>query len=80
MLDMWYDPPDRNPGKPLKWIVIDSLVIALIAFFAALPAHLPTLADIYVALKGFIISFLLQLVLERGVKPYSARSKRKKSW
>jgi len=75
---MYYDPPERNPGKPLLWIIIDSLIIAMIAFLAALPAHLPTIADLYVALKGFFISFFVQLVVEKGVKPYSDKGKRKK--
>ena len=75
---MWYDPPERNPGKPLKWIIIDSLIIAMIAFLAALPAHIPTVTDLYVALKGFLISFFVQLAVEKGVKPHSVRSKRKK--
>jgi len=32
VLDFIWDPPERNPGKPLKWIVLDSLIIAGIAF------------------------------------------------
>ena len=79
MLDFTYDPPSRNPGKPLLWIIIDSLIIALIAFLAALPVdRLPNIIDLYVSLKAFLISFFVQLVVERGVKPYSEKSKRKK--
>jgi len=70
VLDMAYDPPHRNPGKPIKWIVIDSLIIAGIAFVSALPGNrLPNLMDLYVALKAFAYSFLIQLAVERGIKP-----------
>ncbi len=71
MLDIAYDPPSRNPGKPWKWIVIDSLIIAGIAFVAALPSdRLPAIYDVYVALRAFVYSFLLQLAVERGLKKY----------
>jgi len=61
----------------LFWIVVDSLIIAGIAFVAALPGdRLPTLFDIYVAVKAFLYSFLIQLAVERGLKP--ARYRRKK--
>lgn len=74
MLDISWDPPERNPGKPLRWIVIDSLIIAGIAFVSALPGdRLPTLLDVYVALKAFLYSFLVQLAVERGLKPYARR-------
>ena len=70
MLDFAYDPPDRNPGKPWKWILIDSLVIAGIAFISALPGdRLPSLLDAYVAVKAFTYSFLIQVAVERGLKP-----------
>jgi hypothetical protein len=70
VLDFAYDPPERNPGKPLKWILIDSAIIAGIAFVAALPAdRLPSLLDLYVALRAFLYSLLLQLAVERGLKP-----------
>jgi len=69
LLDFAYDPPERNPGKPLKWILIDSLVIAGIAFVAVLPSdRLPSALDIYVAVKAFIYSLLVQLAVERGLK------------
>jgi len=65
----------------LFWIVIDSLIIAgiafVVAFVAALPGdRLPTLFDIYVAVKAFLYSFMIQLAVERGLKP--ARYRRKK--
>ena len=70
MLDFTYDPPDRNPGKPWKWIVIDSLIIAGIAFISTLPSdRLPSLLDAYIAVKAFIYAFLIQVAVERGLKP-----------
>ena len=79
MLDFSYDPPDRNPGKPLKWILIDSLIIAGIAFVSTLPGNrLPNLLDLYVALKAFAYSLLVQLAVERGIKKY--RSKKRKQY
>jgi len=75
-LDFTYNPPDRNPGKPLAWIVIDSLIIAGIAFISVLPSdRLPALLDIYVAVKAFIYSFLIQVAVERGLKPYLSNNK-----
>ena len=70
MLDFTYDPPDRNPGKPWKWIMIDSLVIAGIAFISTLPSdRLPSLLDAYISLKAFTYAFLIQVAVERGLKP-----------
>lgn len=74
MLDFSYDPPSRNPGKPWKWILIDSAVIAGIAFIASLPGdRLPSLLDLYVAVRAFIYSFLVQVAVERGLKPYLSK-------
>lgn len=71
VLDISYDPPERNPGKPLKWIVLDSLIIAGIAFVSALPAErLPHMVDLYIALRAFFYALLLQLAVERGLKKY----------
>jgi hypothetical protein len=76
VLDFSYDPPDRNPGKPWVWMVIDSLIIAGIAFISVLPGdRLPSLLDTYVALKAFIYSFLVQVAVERGLKPYFSNNK-----
>lgn len=71
MLDILFDPPSRNPGeKPFKWIVIDSAILAGIAFAATLPsARAPTLEDIYLAVRAFLYAFLVQLGIERGLKP-----------
>jgi len=69
MIDIVYDPPTRNKVKPLRWIVIDSMIIAGIAFLATLPVdRLPTVFDIYIAVKAFLYSFLMQLAVERGLK------------
>jgi len=77
MLDFLFDPPTRNPGKPLRWILLDSLIIGLIAFTAALPEHPPSLAELYVAFKAFLYAFLAQLMVERGIKPYWYRRRKK---
>jgi len=69
MLDIAYDPPSRSPGKPLKWILLDSLVIAGIAFVASLPGdRLPSELDLYVAMRVFLYAFFVQLAVERGLK------------
>lgn len=69
MLDIGWDPGGRE-NKPLKWILIDSLIIAGIAFVASLPANrLPSLLEFYVALRAFVYAFLVQLAVERGLKP-----------
>ena len=80
VLDMGYDPPDRNPGKPWLWMVLDSLIIAGIAFISTLPGNrLPELIDLYVAVKAFVYAFLIQLAVERGLKPiYYRREQRDK--
>jgi hypothetical protein len=71
LLDVLFDPPSRNPGeKPLKWMLIDSAIVAGIAFVAALPAtRTPTLDDLYFAVRAFLYMFLAQLAIERGIKP-----------
>jgi len=75
VLDFTYDPPERNRGKPLKWILLDSAVIAGIAFISTLPAdRLPSVLDLYVALKAFTYSLLLQIAVERGLKPRLSRN------
>jgi hypothetical protein len=78
MLDVAYDPPksaSKNEGqqkqpKPFVWIIIDSIIIASIALLASLPSdRLPSLLDLYTALKAFLYSFVVQLAVERGLKP-----------
>lgn len=63
----------------MKWILIDSLIIAGIAFVSSLPGdRLPTLYDIYVAVKAFLYSFLIQFMAEKGIKPYWLARRRKR--
>lgn len=68
---MIYDPPNRNPGKPIRWIIFDSAIIGLLAFAASLPYNrIPDQLDIYIALRAFLYSFATQLVVEYGIKPW----------
>ena len=77
VLDMLYDPPHRNPGKPWIWIIIDSLIIAGITFVSSLPENrLPNLLDLYVSLRAFLYAFLFQLAIEKAY--YYRRKKRLK--
>jgi hypothetical protein len=74
MLDIAYDPPEKEEQpkqlKPFVWIIIDSIIIASIALLASLPSdRLPSLLDLYTALKAFLYSFVVQLAVERGLKP-----------
>ena len=70
MLDIVYDSPNRQNTKSITWMLIDSAIIAAIAFLAALPAdRLPNIFDLYVALKAFAYAFVVQLAVERGIKP-----------
>ena len=79
MLDITYDPPNRPRAKPLKWIVFDSLVIAAIAFIAALPPdRLPDILDFYIAIRAFGYAFFAQLIAEKSIKPYWERRRSKK--
>jgi hypothetical protein len=74
LLDFLYDPPERNPGKPWIWILIDSLIISGITFISTLPSdRLPTTVDLYISLKAFLYAFLIQVAVERGLKPYLAK-------
>jgi hypothetical protein len=79
MLDMWYDPPDRNPKKPIKWILFDSLIIGLLALASSLPYdRIPTQLDIYIAFRAFIYAFVAQLAFEYKVKPWYRNRKSRK--
>ena len=78
VLDTLYTPHCRNNTKPWKWIIIDSIILAGIAFVSALPSNrLPTLLDCYVAVKAFIYVMLFQVAVERGLKPAYRRRKRR---
>jgi hypothetical protein len=69
VLNISYDPPAQKGGKPWKWILIDSLIIACLSLVATLPeARLPTLTELYTAVRAFFYAFVLQLAVERGLK------------
>lgn len=58
----------KNHRKPWKWMVIDSLIIGGVAMAAAMPGTVPTLLDVWIMVKAFAGSFLIQLCIERGLK------------
>lgn len=62
------DPNNKNTRKPWKYILLDSIIIGGIAMGAVMPAMIPTIADLWVMAKGFLIAFLVQLAVERGLK------------
>jgi hypothetical protein len=62
------NPKRINKQKPMKWIFMDSLVIAGIAVCAAMPSTIPTIADAWIMFKAFMGSFIFQLAIERGIK------------
>lgn len=72
MLDMTNrehtNPEKKNTQKDLKWILIDSLIIGIIALCAVMPATVPTVEHLWVMLKAFLGAFILQLAIERGLK------------
>jgi len=79
VLDMIYDPPERNPGKPFKWIIIDSLIVAGITFVSILPGdRLPNIMDFYAAARAFMYVLLVQISVEKGIKPYYYRKRKTK--
>ena len=60
---------EDDEAKPWTWIVIDSLIIGFIALGAVMPSTIPTVADCWVMLRAFFIAFILQVAVERGLKP-----------
>jgi hypothetical protein len=69
VLNIAYDPPNQKEAKSWKWILIDSLIIASLSLVATLPeARLPTLMELYTAVRAFFYAFVLQLAVERGLK------------
>jgi hypothetical protein len=61
-------------------MLIDSAIVAAIAFIATLPAtRTPTLDDLYFAVRAFLYMFLVQLAVERGIKPAIKKSKNKEN-
>ncbi|MHC1600504.1 MAG: hypothetical protein ACXQS5_06780 [Candidatus Methanospirareceae archaeon] len=63
-----HNPEPKRARKPLKWIIVDSLIIAALVFVSSLPEQLPTLADLYLAGKVAMYSFFVQLVVELGIR------------
>lgn len=72
MLDMinrcYNDPNGENSRKPLKWILIDSIIIGLLALVAVMPVNIPTEVELWVMFKAFIAALVFQLAVERGIK------------
>ena len=58
----------KNSRKPFKWILIDSALIGLISCLATLPETFPTLQHCWTAVKAFLGGFILQMIVERGIK------------
>jgi len=80
VLDIIYDPPSRKGTeyrrKPLKWVVFDSFIVAVIYFLSMLPTYrLPDIIDLYRALLSFANAFVLQIIIEYKVKPYLRKNK-----
>lgn len=59
---------EQATQKPIKYIVLDSLIIAGIALFAVSPTACPTIDDLWTMLKAGGAAFLLELAVERGLK------------
>lgn len=72
MLDMvnrsHNDPNGKNSQKSLKWILVDSIIIALIAMCAVIPEGVPSLEEVWLMFKIFLVSLAFQLAVERGLK------------
>lgn len=84
MLDMWNrehtNPERRNTSKPLKWILLDSIIIGLLALWAVSPATVPTQTDFWVMFRAFLGGLIFQLIAELGIKPaWTARKEKKKA-
>jgi len=63
-----HNPEPKRARKPLKWIIIDSLIIAALVFVSSLPDRIPDLQDLYLAFKVAMYSFFVQLVVELGIR------------
>jgi hypothetical protein len=77
MLDFLRTSYTNGNTKTLKDIVIDSLIVAAIVFVASLPSeHMPNVVEMYIAIKAFLYTFLIQFAVEKGIKPYIAKRDR----
>ena len=54
--------------KSWKFIVLDAAIMSLIALFAVCPIDIPNINDLYVMLRAFGASFVLEVAVERGLK------------
>lgn len=73
MLDILYATPskDKNgdvPMKPMKWILLDSIIIGLIALVASMPSGVPDVNSCWIMFKAFLGAFIVELAIERGMK------------
>ena len=59
---------ETKASKAWKWILIDSIIIALIAMFAVMPDFIPDINSVWTMFKAFLIAFIFQLAIERGLK------------
>jgi len=71
LLSMIPHKDDVKETKSLKDMLIDSGIVATIAFLSALPPDRPpSFEDFYVALYAFAMSFVLQLAVYRGLRKH----------
>jgi len=68
-LILFVDNPSKRKTRTdvLKEQLINSLIVAGIAFLSVMPPGLPTLAQVYVAAKAFGITFLVEMRKYRGL-------------
>lgn len=62
------NPDGKNTQKEMKWILVDSIIIGVIAMVASIPSTVPTVANLWVMFKAFLGAFIVQLAIERGLK------------
>lgn len=55
-------------SKPLKDMLLDSFIIALIACFSLWNGQILTLNELLPLIKAFVLSFIIQLGYYRGIK------------
>lgn len=59
---------EPKASKAWKWILIDSIIIAVMAMCAVMPEAIPDIDSVWTMFKAFLIAFVFQLVVERGLK------------
>jgi len=60
--------PELKKTKTWLWILIDSIIIAVMAMCAVMPEAIPDINSVWTMFKAFLIAFIFQLVVERGLK------------